>query len=77
MTRLVNEEVRERAQALATTEAFAGIRRKRKKVEMLFAHLRRNVGLRRLRLRVLAGAAEERLLAATAQNLRRLIKLTA
>jgi transposase len=77
VTRLVHEEVREKVQALATTEAFAESRRKRKKAEMLFAHLKRNLGLRRLRLRGLTGAAEEFLLAATAQNLRRLVKLTA
>ncbi|MEM7671335.1 MAG: IS1182 family transposase [Pseudomonadota bacterium] len=77
VSRLIHEEVREKVQALATTEAFAETRRKRKKVEMLFAHLKRNMGLRRLRLRGLAGAAEEFLLAATAQNLRRLVKLAA
>ena len=45
-------------------------------VEMLFAHLKRHLKLRRLRLRGLAGATEEFLLAATAQNLKRLVKLT-
>lgn len=43
---------------------------------MLFAHLKRHLRLRRLRLRGLAGATEEFLLAATAQNLKRLVKLT-
>jgi len=47
----------------------------RKKVEMLFAHLKRHLNLRRLKLRGLAGANEEFLLAATAQNLKRLVKL--
>jgi Transposase DDE domain len=51
--------------------------RERKKVEMLFAHLKRHLKLTRLRLRGLAGASEEFLLAATAQNLRKLVKLTA
>jgi hypothetical protein len=41
---------------------------------MLFAHLKRHLNLRRLRLRGLSGAKEEFLLAATAQNLRRLAK---
>ena len=41
---------------------------------MLFAHLKRNLGLRRLRLRGPTGAGDEFLLAATAQNLRRLAR---
>ena len=44
---------------------------------MLFVHLKRHLKLTRLRLRGLAGASEEFLLAATAQNLRKLMKLTA
>ena len=40
-------------------------------VEMLFAHLKRNLGFERLRLRGLTGAEDEFLLATTAQNLRR------
>jgi CBS domain-containing protein len=47
----------------------------RKKVEMLFAHLKRNLRFERLRLRGLSGASDEFLLAATVQNLRRLAKL--
>jgi hypothetical protein len=47
----------------------------RKKVEMLFAHLKRILGLDRLRLRGPCGARDEFLLAATAQNLRKLAKL--
>jgi hypothetical protein len=47
----------------------------RKKVEMLFAHLKRILGLRRLRLRGPCGARDEFHLAATAQNLRKLAKL--
>ena len=43
-----------------------------KKIEMLFAHLKRIIGLRRLRLRGPTGAKDEFLLAATAQNLRKL-----
>ena len=45
------------------------------KVEMLFAYLKRNLGFARLRLRGLRGAEDEFLLAATAQNLKRLAKL--
>ena len=47
----------------------------RKKIEMLFAHLKRILRLARLRLRGPSGARDEFLLAATAQNLRRLAKL--
>jgi hypothetical protein len=47
----------------------------RRKVEMLFAHLKRNLNFRRLRLRGITGARDECTLAATAQNLRRLVKL--
>ena len=50
-------------------------RRLRKKVEMLFAHLKRILKPDRLRLRGPNGARDEFLLAATAQNLRKLTKL--
>lgn len=43
-------------------------------VKMLFAHLKRNLGLRRLRLRGPTGAGVEFLFAANAQNLRRLAR---
>ena len=49
--------------------------RRRKKVEMRFAHMKRIFRLDRLRLRGLSGAKDEVLLTATAQNLRRLVKL--
>ena len=63
------------ARALAKTEANAQARRDRKKVEMLFAHLKRILRLGRLRLRGPRGAQFEFTLAAIAQNLRRLAKL--
>ncbi|MFG5379645.1 transposase [Yoonia sp. R2-816] len=47
----------------------------RKKVEMLFAHLKRILRLGRLRLRGPCGANDEFLLYATAQNLRKLAKI--
>jgi hypothetical protein len=50
-------------------------RRQWKKVEMLFAHLKRILKLDRLRLRGPNSAKDEFLLAATAQNLRRMAKL--
>jgi hypothetical protein len=57
------------------TPEYEAACRKRKKVEMLFAHLKRILRLNRLRLRGPCGAKDEFLLAATAQNLRRLAKL--
>src|SRR5580692_1017381 len=71
----VNEEARDVARALAKTKAYAQSRHDRKKVEMLFAHLKRILGLVRLRLRGPSGAQFEFTLAAIAQNLRRLAKL--
>src|SRR5207302_6254727 len=59
------------------TEAFERSRRDRKRAEMLFAHLKRILRLARLRLRGPWGARFEFILAAIAQNLRRLAKLTA
>ena len=69
-----HEPARDVARALAKTEAYRQSRKDRKKVEMLFAHLKRILKLDRLRLRGLRGAQDEFLLAATAQNLRRMVK---
>lgn len=63
------------ARAIATTDAYLVSRRQRKKVEMLFAHLKRILKLDRLRLRGPNGAKDEFHLAAAAQNLRNLAKL--
>jgi len=63
------------ARDIAKTDAYVVSRRERKKVEMLFAHLKRILKLDRLRLRGPNGAKDEFLLAATAQNLRKLAKL--
>jgi hypothetical protein len=60
------------ARAIATTDAYAQSRKDRKKVEMLFAHLKRILKLDKLRLRGFSGAQDEFLLAATTQNLRRM-----
>jgi hypothetical protein len=75
--RSICEEARDIARALAKTEAFEQSRHDRKRVEMLFAHLKRILKLGRLRLRGPRGAQDEFTLAAIAQNLRRLAKLTA
>jgi transposase len=73
--RSVHEGARDLARDLSLTDAYLASRRERKKVEMLFAHLKRILKLDRLRLRRPNGAKDEFLLAATAQNLRKLAKL--
>src|SRR5450432_812250 len=75
VTRSIYEEARDVARALAKTAAFAQSCCDRKRVEMLFAHLKRILKLGRLRLRGPRGAQDEFTLAAIAQNLRRLAKL--
>ena len=65
---------REIARSIAQTPEYRNSRRERKKVEMLFAHLKRIMKLDRLRLRGISGARDEFLMAATAQNLRRMAK---
>lgn len=74
IARSVHEESREVGRAIGRTAEYIESRRQRKKVEMLFAHLKRILKLDRLRLRGLSGARDEFLLAATAQNLRRMAK---
>jgi len=73
----VNEQARDIARSQMGTEAYRQSGRERKKIEMLFGDVKRNLALTRLKLRGLTGARDEFLLAATAQNLRRLAKLTA
>ena len=73
--RSVHEAAREVARGFADTPEYLQSRRERKKVEMLFAHLKRILRLNRLRLRGPSGAKDEFLLAAIAQNLRKLAKL--
>lgn len=73
--RHVYEGARDLAREIATTDAYVDTQRRRKKVEMLFAHLKRILKLDRLRLRGPNGAKDEFHLAATAQNLRKLVKL--
>ena len=75
ITREEHEDARQVARDIAKTKQYAISMRLRKKVEMLFAHLKRILGLGRLRLRGPCGANDEFLLAATAQNLRKLAKI--
>jgi len=74
IARSVHESARDVARDIAKTDAYQQSRKDRKKVEMLFAHLKRILKLGRLRLRGLSGARDEFLLAAAAQNLRRMAK---
>jgi len=73
--RSIHEAARDVARDIAKTDAYVESRRERKKVEMLFAHLKRILRIRRLRLRGPCGARDEFILAAIAQNLRKLAKL--
>ena len=73
--RSIHEGARDLAREIAKTDAYQTSRYQRKKVEMLFAHLKRILKLDRLRLRGPNGARDEFHLAATAQNLRKLAKL--
>jgi len=77
ISRSIYEGARDLAREIGKTEAYQTSRRQRKKVEMLFAHLKRILKLDRLRLRGPNGARDEFHLAATAQNLRKLAKLVA
>jgi DDE family transposase/transposase-like protein DUF772 len=75
--RSIHEHARDVARALGKTEGFERSRHNRKRVEMLFAHLKRILKLGRLRLRGPCGAQDEFTLAAIAQNLRRFAMLVA
>ena len=73
--RSIYEGARDMARQIAKSQEGRTSRRLRKKVEMLFAHLKRILKLDRLRLRGPNGARDEFLLAAATQNLRKLAKL--
>src|SRR5450631_3819215 len=70
----VHEAARQRARDLVNTPAFKNAQRQRKKVEALFAELKNQIGLRRLRLRRLKFVREQFFLAATVQNIKRLVR---
>jgi transposase len=70
----IHESVRQRARELAQTPQFAKAQRQRKKVEALFAELKNQIGLRRLRLRRMKFVREQFFLAAVAQNMKRLVR---
>src|SRR5260370_10149150 len=70
----IHEPARQRAGDLANTPAFAHSQRERRKVEALFAELKNQIGLRRLRLRRMKFVREQFFLAAAAQNIQRLVR---
>src|SRR5579863_3698123 len=70
----IHEPARQRARELVNTPQFANAQRQRKKVEALFAELKNQIGLRRLRLRRLRFVREQFFLAAAAQNIKRLMR---
>lgn len=74
IARSVHEHARDVARDIAKTDAYQQSRKERKRVEVLFAHMKRILKVDRQRLRGLAGAKDEFLLTATAQNLRRMAK---
>jgi hypothetical protein len=69
-----NEAARQRARDLVNTPEFVRAQRQRKKVEALFAELKNQIGLRRLRLRRIKFVREQFFLAAAAQNIKRLVR---
>jgi transposase len=72
-----HEPARQTARELAQTPAYARSKRERNKIEALFSELKLRVGLRRVRLRRLWNVSEQFYLAATAQNLKRLVRFLA
>ena len=75
MPRSIYEGARDMAREIARSWEGRVSRRLRKKIEMLFAHLKRILKLDRLRIRGPTGARDEVLRAATATNLRKMAKL--
>ena len=69
-----HEAARQRARDLANTPEFARAQRQRKKVEALFAEVKNQIGLRRLRLRGIKFVREQFFLAASVQNIKRLVR---
>ena len=68
------EAARQHAYEVAKTPAFAQSRHKRRKVEALFAELKNQIGLRRLRLHRMRFVREQFYLVAAVQSLKRLVR---
>jgi len=71
------EPARQIVRSLAGTPAYVLSQRLRRKIEALFSELKQRLGLRRVRLRRLWNVAEQFFLAATVQNLKRLVRFLA
>ncbi len=75
--RSIHEDAREVTRAITQSQEYEDSFHARKKVEMVFAHMKTNHKMQRLRLRGLKSANDEFLLVATAQNLKKLARLRA
>lgn len=74
IARSLFESSRDVARALSKTPEYKQSRNDRKKVEVVFGHMKNILKFERLRLRGMRGAQDEFLLVALAQNLRKLAK---
>jgi Transposase DDE domain len=72
-----HESARQAVRALVGTPAYERSRRTRYRMEALFAELKQRMRLGRVRLRRLWNVGEQFLLAATAQNIKRLVRFLA
>ena len=72
-----HEPARQVVRSLVGTPAYQQSHRARYRVEALFAELKQRMGLHRVRLRRLWNVAEQFQLAATAQNIKRLVRFLA
>jgi hypothetical protein len=69
-----HETAREAVRALVGTQAYKHSQRARYRIEALFAELKLRMRLPKVRLRRLWNVSEQFLLAATAQNMKRLVQ---
>ena len=75
ISRSIHEPARDRARAREGTDAFVASTKLRRRVERVFACVKHHDDLHRVRLRGLRGADEQFLLATTARNLKRMVRL--
>jgi hypothetical protein len=73
----MEEAVRQRARERTKETAYLEHQPNRRKIEALFGELKNRIGLRRVRLRRLKYIREQFLMAAAAQNLKRLVRYLA
>lgn len=76
ITRSIHEAARDVARHITASDEYENIsRNERKKVEVLFAHIKTHLNFNRLRLRVLKSANDELLMVDTVQNLKKMAQL--